>query len=58
MSYGLPSEGKGHTFESCRVRHVPTKLADSARFAPAFHADGPIHVALAGHFPSITFEMT
>jgi hypothetical protein len=22
----LPSEGKGHTFESCRVRHFGTKL--------------------------------
>ena len=23
----LPSEGKGHTFESCRVRHLRTKCA-------------------------------
>src|ERR1700731_3498403 len=40
------------------ARHVPTKFADSARFAPAFHADGPIQVPLAGHFPSITVETT
>jgi hypothetical protein len=23
LDRALPSEGKGHTFESCRVRHVP-----------------------------------
>ena len=26
LDRALPSEGKGHTFESCRVRHFGTKL--------------------------------
>jgi len=28
----LPSEGKGHTFESCRVRHF---IIDDSNFPPA-----------------------
>jgi hypothetical protein len=27
----LPSEGKGHTFESCRVRHFPLILPSDMR---------------------------
>jgi long-subunit acyl-CoA synthetase (AMP-forming) len=30
----LPSEGKGHTFESCRVRHFRTNLGTAAAAAP------------------------
>ena len=29
----MPSEGKGHRFESCRVRHPPLLIAASARYA-------------------------
>ena len=37
---GLPSEGEGHTFESCRVRHFGTELghAKTRRFY-AFSGD-------------------
>src|SRR6266699_978395 len=36
LDRALPSEGKGHTFESCRVRHFGTKLGTPkpAVFAP------------------------
>ncbi|WP_407117513.1 hypothetical protein [Bradyrhizobium sp. LMG 9283] len=30
----LPSEGEGHTFESCRVRHFRTKLGTGAAPPP------------------------
>src|SRR6267154_636845 len=33
LDRALPSEGKGHTFESCRVRHFGTAKASPARAA-------------------------
>src|SRR6266446_1949471 len=46
LDRALPSEGKGHTFESCRVRHFTPEhagLSRSARFSdPASRVDPAI----------------